>query len=83
MSLPLPRDRDLWRVIDRVRDRSYDLFTFAEKKRMHDLVCRLKATRRISSDDLQWLRQSDENLCGVAVLSATFSRRRRWNGGAS
>jgi hypothetical protein len=81
MNAPLPRDRQLWALIDRVRDRSYDWFTFAEKKRMHDLVVRLKATRKISEDDLQWLRQADENLCGVASFTATSSRRRR-NGGA-
>jgi hypothetical protein len=28
-----------WALVNRVRDRSYDLFTLAEKKRMHDLVC--------------------------------------------
>jgi hypothetical protein len=77
MSVYLPRDRELWRLINRVRDRSYDWFAIDEKRRMHDLVVRLKATRRISSDDLQWLRQSDENLCGAAALTATFSRRRR------
>jgi hypothetical protein len=77
MGAPLFRDPELWRLIDRVRAASYDLFTFAKKKRMHDLVVRLKSKGIVSPADLEWLRQSDENLCGVAALTATFSRRRR------
>jgi hypothetical protein len=73
-------DRELWKLIDRVRDPGYGWFTLEEKTRLHNLVVRFKATRKISSDDLQWLRQSDENLCDVAALTATFSRRRRKRG---
>jgi hypothetical protein len=80
MSPPLPTDRELWRLIDRVREAGYDWLTFEEKKRLHDLVVHLKATRKISEDDLEWLKQADENLSGVASLTATFSVRRRKRG---
>jgi hypothetical protein len=46
-------DRELWKLIDRVRDAGYGWFTLEEKTWLHNLVVRLKATRRISSDDLQ------------------------------
>jgi len=32
-----------WQLIDSVRDRAYDIFVFAEKKRLHDLVCMFKS----------------------------------------
>jgi hypothetical protein len=44
-----------WRLVDSVRDRCYDLFTHAEKKRLHDLVVMLKSTGTISASDRQWL----------------------------
>jgi hypothetical protein len=69
----------LWLLVDRVREASYDFFTLAEKSRMHKLVCKLKATKTVSPEDMEWLRQADANLCGIASLSATFRRR---NGGA-
>jgi hypothetical protein len=69
------RDPALWMLVDRVRDRSYDLFTFAEKSRLHNLVVRLKAKGTISPDDLEWLRQADENLSGMPALTGTFRRR--------
>ena len=67
----------LWRLVDRVRDRSYDWFTFAEKKRLHDLVARLKTRKSISIDDLRWLNEMDDALAGVGALAATFQRRRK------
>ena len=66
----------IWRLIDRVRDRSYDLFTIPEKKRLHDLVVRFKANGTISPDNLEWLKHADENLQGIAYFSATFRRRK-------
>jgi hypothetical protein len=34
--------RELWTLVDSVRNRCYDIFVFAEKKRLHDLVCPLR-----------------------------------------
>jgi hypothetical protein len=82
-----PSASDMWKLIDSVRDRSYDLVTLAEKRKMHDLVCRLKTKGIISPDDLEWLKQSDEALRCMGVPRATsanrrrvFARRRRSNG---
>jgi hypothetical protein len=80
MSLPLSPNRELWRLIDSVRDRSSDWFTLAEKQRMHDKIVHLKAKGTVSAADLEWLRQADEDLCGAAALAATFSCRRRKGG---
>jgi hypothetical protein len=74
-------DRELWKLIDRVRDAGYGWFTLEEKTRLHNLVVRFKATHKISEDDIEWLHRADENLSGAAALSATFFRR-RWKGGA-
>jgi hypothetical protein len=68
---------EIWRIVNRVREAGYDWFTLDEKKRLHDLVVRLKARGAISPDDLQWLQQADANLCGVASLAGIFSRRRK------
>jgi hypothetical protein len=76
MSAPPPVARDMWRLIDSVRDRSYDLFTFAEKQKMHDLVTAFKAKGIVSDADIDWLKQSYENLRSTGVSPARFSRRR-------
>jgi hypothetical protein len=68
-----------WQLVDRVRERGYGLWTPPEKQRLHDLVVRLKAKGTISPDDLEWLRQADENLSGMPALTGTF---RRLQGGA-
>jgi hypothetical protein len=68
-----------WRLVDRVRQAGYDFLTLPEKKRLHDLVVRLKRTGAVSADDLAWLEKMDENLSGISALTAIFSRR---NGGA-
>ncbi|HEY8006023.1 MAG TPA: hypothetical protein VIE66_04300 [Methylocella sp.] len=56
-----------WALVDRVRDRCYDVFTFDEKKRLHDLVGRLKRTGVIFADDLAWLREMDAALSAMGV----------------
>jgi hypothetical protein len=66
----------LWLLVDRVRDRSYDFFTFEEKSRLHNLVVGLKAKGTISPGDRKWLEEADANLCGIASFSATFRRRK-------
>jgi len=71
----------IWRLIDRVREAGYDLLTPEEKRRLHDLVVRFKATRKIPPDDLHWLEEADANLSGMAALTATFSGRRRRKAG--
>jgi hypothetical protein len=75
MSAPIPA-RDTWKLIDSVRDRSYDLFTFDEKQKMHDLVVAFKIKGVISADDIKWLRESSDNLRAMGVAPARFSRRR-------
>jgi hypothetical protein len=63
-----------WRLVDSVRDRCYDLFTYAEKKRLHDLVVMLKSTRTISASDRQWLDESDANLRAMRAPVAARGR---------
>jgi hypothetical protein len=65
-----------WPLIDRVRAASYDVFTMAEKQRMHDLFVRLKTKKSISLDDLAWLREMD------AALQSLLRSTRRFVGGA-
>ncbi|HEY8006080.1 MAG TPA: hypothetical protein VIE66_04590 [Methylocella sp.] len=75
MSASLPA-RDLWKLIDSVRDRSYDVFTFAEKQRMHDLVGTFKVKGVISPDNIEWLHQSAANLQAMGISPYRSSRRR-------
>jgi hypothetical protein len=65
---------ETWRLVDSVRDRSYDIFTHAEKKRLHDLVVMLKSTRTISASDRQWLEESDANLRAMRAPVAARGR---------
>jgi hypothetical protein len=65
-----------WQLIDSVRDRAYDIFVFAEKKRLHDLVCMFKSTRAISPGDRLWLEQMAANLCAMGAPAARTVRRR-------
>jgi hypothetical protein len=69
--------RDLWKLIDSVRDRSCDLFTLDEKQKMHNLVVRLKTKGTISPADFEWLKQYDEALRCMGAPRATASKRRR------
>jgi hypothetical protein len=74
MTAPIPA-RDMWKLIDDVRDRSYDLFTLAEKQRMHDLVVAFKAKGIVSDDDVEWLKRSDEYLRLMGAPRAVSRRR--------
>ena len=49
------------RLINRVRDAGYGLFTLPEKQRLHDAASRYRRNGKISADDLAWLRQCDNN----------------------
>jgi len=69
-------DREIWRLIDDVRGRSYDVFVYAEKQRMHDLVVAFKAKGIVSPENIEWLHQSSDNLRTMGVAPARFSRRR-------
>lgn len=75
MSASLPAN-DIWKLIDDVRDRSYDVFVFDEKKRMHDLVVNFKTKGIVPPDDIEWLKQSSENLRAMGISPARASRRR-------
>jgi hypothetical protein len=66
-----------WRLINRVRDASSDLFCHGEKLRMH-LVVEFKAKKCISTANMAWLREMDDSLRSMAALRGTFRRRRRW-----
>jgi hypothetical protein len=70
--------RASWRLVDSVRDRSYDIFTFDEKKRLHDLVVMLKSTRTISASDRQWLEESDANLRAMRAPIAAARPYQPW-----
>ena len=72
--------REPWKLIDSVRDACYDVFTTAEKQRLHDIVVKLKRTRILSAGDIAWLQQADANLRAANAIS--FCRWRR-KGGAS
>jgi hypothetical protein len=61
---------ETWRLVNSVRARCYDLFTYDEKKRLHDLVVMLKSTRTISASDRQWLEESDSNLRSMGAPAA-------------
>jgi hypothetical protein len=68
--------REIWRLIDDVRGRSYDAFVYDEKLRMHNLVLGFKAKGVVSPDDVKWLRESSEALRAMGISPARFSRRR-------
>jgi len=65
-----------WQLIDSVRDRSYDLFTYDEKLRLHNLVVAFKSVRSISPNDRQWLQESADNLHAMGAPAARIVRRR-------
>ena len=65
-----------WALIDAVRDRSYDLFTYDEKLRLHNLVVAFKSVRSISPNDRLWLEESADNLRGMGAPAARIVRRR-------
>jgi hypothetical protein len=67
-----------WRLVDSVRDHCYDLFTYDEKKQLHDLVVMLKSTRTISSSDRQWLVESDANLRAMRAPIAAARPYQPW-----
>jgi hypothetical protein len=69
---------ETWRLVDSVRDRCYDLFTYDEKKRLHDLVVMLKSTRTISASDRQWLEESDANLRSMGAPLAAAHPCQPW-----
>jgi hypothetical protein len=68
----------MWQLIDSVRDRCYDIFVFAEKQRLQDLVVRFKAKGIVSADDIAWLKESYENLRAMGIRPPTSARRPRW-----
>jgi hypothetical protein len=65
-----------WRLINRVRDASYDFFTYDEKLKMHNLVGKLKRTDKLSDEDRKWLEEMDANFASISALTGTFRRRR-------
>jgi hypothetical protein len=65
-----------WRLINRVRDASYNFFTYDEKQRMHDLVVTIKRTDKLSIKDRKWLEEMDANFAGIPSLTGTFRRRK-------
>lgn len=69
--------RELWRLVDSVRDRSYDVFAYAEKRRRHDLVFHLKAKGTVSLDDVSWLKRTDQELRAAALDFVRWCRRGR------
>jgi hypothetical protein len=75
MTAPIPA-RDMWQLIDSVRDRSYDVFVYDEKLRMHNLVTAFKTKGVVSPEDVEWLRRSYDNLRSMGISPARFSRRR-------
>src|ERR1700730_10984176 len=62
------------RLVNKVRDASYSIFTIDEKRRMHDLVTTLKARKMISIGVLVWL--MDDQLASLAAMQRTFRPRR-------
>jgi hypothetical protein len=48
MSAPSPatQDSDLWQLINRIRDRCYDISTPNEKKRLNDIILLVKPNGR-------------------------------------
>jgi|GEM_PF-7023678 len=69
-------DRDVWVLVNKVRDASDGIFTDDEKLRMHDLVTRLKTRKTISLADLMWLKSMDDALAGISAMTKTFRPRR-------
>ena len=67
-----------WRLVNSVRDRSYDISIFDEKKRLHDLVVMLKSTRTISASDRRWLMESDETLRAMRAPIAAARPYQPW-----
>ena len=65
--------RASWALIDSVRDRCYDVFTYDEKQRLHNLVCMFKATQAISPNDRRWLAESADNLRAMGAPTARKS----------
>jgi hypothetical protein len=65
-----------WRLIDRVRDASYDFFTYDEKLKMHNLIGTIKRTDKLSVEDRKWLEEMDANFAGISEITGTFRRRR-------
>jgi hypothetical protein len=65
-----------WQLIDSVRDRCYNLFTYNEKLRLHNLVVAFKSVRSISPQDRLWLQESADNLRGMGAPAARTVRRR-------
>ncbi|HEY8006369.1 MAG TPA: hypothetical protein VIE66_06130 [Methylocella sp.] len=75
MSGALPA-REIWKLIDDVRDRSYDIFVYDEKKRMHDLVGNFKTKGVVAPDDVDWLKRTAESLKAMGISPYRSSRRR-------
>ena len=65
-----------WALIDSVRDRCYELITFDEKLRLHNLVVMFKQTRSISPGNRLWLEQMAANLRAMGSPAARTVRRR-------
>jgi hypothetical protein len=63
-----------WALIDSVRDRCYDLFTYDEKLRLHNIVVAFKSTRAISPGDRLWLQHMAANLPDMGAPSARTYR---------
>jgi hypothetical protein len=69
--------REIWQLINSVRGRCYDIFTYDEKYRLHHLI--IGAKKGIVSDfDIAWLKQCDENLRAMGIRPPTSTRRPRW-----
>jgi hypothetical protein len=65
-----------WRLINRVRDASYNFFTYDEKLKMHNLVGAIKRTGKLSNEDRKWLEEMDANFAVISALTGTFRRRK-------
>jgi hypothetical protein len=63
------------RLINAVREAAgRDLLTMQEKLRLHTAASRYRRNRRISADDLAWLRQMDSNFEFIAAMKKPSKR---------
>jgi hypothetical protein len=66
----------MWKFIDDVRDRSYDIFVYEEKLRMHNLVGAFKTKGVVADEDIDWLKRTAESLKSMGISRYRSSRRR-------